>query len=1026
VVYKRQLFTTAVALIMLALMSFGAAAADHGLKVLFWGDRNSHHQPLKRFQELSPAMLDRGIQMVFSDNMDDLTLEILRRYDALVVYGNETYLPPENEAAIIEYVESGGGLVAIHSASAMFTNSDAWIALVGAQFQRHGAGVMTDEVVAPDHPVMQGYTPFENWEETYIHTRHNEENRTVLTRSTHSDNLGEPFTWVRTQGEGRVFYTAWGHDSRTFTNPGFHDLIERGIRYAAGQDVPQVLAEREIYNPFEYEARSIPTYGGQGPSNEMQLPLSPEDSMRRIVVPGGFRLELFAADPFIGKPIDINWDEKGRTWVLETSDYPNRVMRGALGQGNDRLVILEDTDGDGVADKRTVFADGLNIPTGFVFANGGVIVQMAPYTLFLKDTDGDDRADVMEILMDGWSQGDTHAGASNLLYGLDNHIWGVVGYSGRPGLNQSVWRMPLDASSPADIEQIAVTTNNTWGLGLSEEGLVFVSTANNNPSGYVAIPRRYFNDVPNFNQPVTPNISGSPIMLPSTNRYRQVDWIHHFTAAAGHSLYTARAFPQEYWNRIAFVNEPTGGLTAQFILQRDGADVTSYNPSNLLASDDEWVSPIVAKVGPDGAVWILDFYNFIIQHNPTPPGYTTGAGNAYETELRNNEYGRIYRVVWEDAPPYEPRDLSKADLATLVQTLTDDNQLWRLHAQRLLVEEKQWSVVPLLIELIEDTSVDEIGLNVGAIHALWTLHGLGALDGSLDFALEAVYGALKHPSAGVRRNALQVLPPTAEARDAILAADVLNDPDAQVRLAALLALAEMPESFEAGVAIFESLQNSEEIDPWIRRAAVIAGYRHAEGFLEAGKKAGLDGKSSTLIASYGPNLLLNSSFEELDDSGRPIGWTTYTYSGSAQFGVEIGGGRNGGNAISISSTTGADASWNQWVTGLEPGAQYHFSAWIKTENVGGALGAVLHMHEMQDVSGASGGRTQAFQGTNDWTYRETVFTAPQPNMTVLALFGGWGQSTGKAIYDDIMLRKIESTADSVLVSIYNDVASRVQ
>ena len=88
--------------------------------------------------------------------------------------------------------------------------------------------------------------------------------------------------------------------------------------------------------------------------------------------------------------------------------------------------------------------------------------------------------------------------------------------------------------------------------------------------------------------------------------------------------------------------------------------------------------------------------------------------------------------------------------------------------------------------------------------------------------------------------------------------------------------------------------------------------------------------------------------------------------------MEIGGGRNGGNAISISSTTGTDASWDQWITGLEPGAQYHFSAWIKTENVGGALGAVLHMHEMQDVNGTSGGRTQAFHGTNDWTYRETV------------------------------------------------------
>lgn len=1022
--FYRKFVTIVTLLVTFALLSVGAVAAETDLKVLFWGDRDSHHQPLRRFQELSPAMLDRGIQMVFSDDWNDLTLDVLNRYDALVVYGNATHLPAENEAAIIEYVESGAGVVPIHSASAMFTNSNAWLSLVGAQFQRHGGGVMTDEVVAPDHPVIQGFEPFENWEETYIHSRHNEENRTVLTRSTHSDNQGEPFTWVRTQGEGRVFYTAWGHDERTFTNPGFHDLIERGIRYAAGQDVQQAIAERQISNPFEFEARSIPTYGGQGPSDEMQLPLSPEESMQRTVVPGGFSLELYAADPFIGKPIDINWDEKGRVWILETSDYPNQVTRGALGEGNDRLVILEDTDGDGIPDTRIVFAENLNIPTSFAFANGGVIVQMAPYTVFLKDTTGDDKADVMEIILDGWNQGDTHAGASNLTYGLDNHIWGVVGYSGRSGLNQGVWRIPLDVASASDIEHIAVTTNNTWGFGMSEEGLVLVSTANNNPSGYVAIPRRYFDGISGFNQPVTPNISGGPIMLPNTNRYRQVDQIHRYTAAAGHSLYTARAFPQEYWNNIAFVNEPTGGLTANFILERDGADVTSFNPSNLVTSDDEWMSPIVAKVGPDGAVWIIDFYNFIIQHNPTPRGYQNGPGNAYQTELRDNDYGRIYRVVWDDAPEYEAIDLSHADLATLIQTLTHDNMLWRLHAQRMLVEEGQWSTIPMLVELIEDLSVDELGLNVGAIHALWTLHGIGALDGSLDSAVEAVYSALEHPSAGVRRNALQVLPSTADARDAILASEVLNDADGFVRLEALLALSQMPESDAAGEAIFESLQNAPEMDQWVRRAAVIAGLQHAAGFLEAGKQAGIAGTDADSLVSYGPNLVRNSAFEELDANGRPVGWSTTTYGGQVQHGVEVDGGRRVGHAISISSSSGTDASWDQSVTGLEPGAEYHFSAWVKTENVSGALGATLHMHEMQDSGGTNGGRTQAFRGENDWTFRETVFTASQSNMTVLALFGGWGQSTGKAIYDEIALRKIETDTGSVVINIYNDVASR--
>ena len=118
--------------------------------------------------------------------------------------------------------------------------------------------------------------------------------------------------------------------------------------------------------------------------------------------------------------------------------------------------------------------------------------------------------------------------------------------------------------------------------------------------------------------------------------------------AAGHALYTARTYPQEYWNRTAFVTEPTGHLVADVRARsRRGSDFRSRNGWNLLASDDEWTAPIVAEVGPDGNVWVIDWYNFIVQHNPTPPGFKTGKGNAYETDLRDKKHGRIYRVVYD-------------------------------------------------------------------------------------------------------------------------------------------------------------------------------------------------------------------------------------------------------------------------------------------------------------------------------------------------------------------------------------------
>ena len=171
----------------------------------------------------------------------------------------------------------------------------------------------------------------------------------------------------------------------------------------------------------------VPNYEQRNPAPKYQMPFTADDSMKFIQVPAEFKLELFAKEPDIIEPIAFNFDERGRLWIIEAVNYPNVVLNG--NPGDDRIKIVEDTNGDGRADKFTVFADHLNLPTSLVFANGGVIVTAAPHTLFLKDTNGDDKADVKQILHTGWGIGDTHAGPSSLMYGFDNHIWGTVGYS---------------------------------------------------------------------------------------------------------------------------------------------------------------------------------------------------------------------------------------------------------------------------------------------------------------------------------------------------------------------------------------------------------------------------------------------------------------------------------------------------------------------------------------------------------------------------------------------------------------------
>src|SRR5438105_3150584 len=491
----------------------------------------------------------------------------------------------------------------------------------------------------------------------------------------------------------------------------------------------------------------------------MQKPLDPAESMKHMVTPVDFEVQLFAAEPDLGgKPIAMNWDERGRLWVAVTVDYPNDKQ--PEGEGHDKIVICEDTKGTGRADKFTVFADKLSLPTSLTFYRGGVIVHQPPETLFLKDNDGDDVADERRVLFTGWSTEDTHAGPSNLHYGLDNWIYGIVGYAGFNGVvggerhrfSQGFYRFRPDGSK---MEFLRNTNNNSWGVGFSEEGILFGSTANGNPSVHLPIPNRYYEAVRGWSSRVLHGIAGNAPIEPITDKVRQVDYHGHFTAGAGHALYTARTYPREYWNRTAFVAEPTGHLLATFLIQPDGASFRSRNAWNLLASDDEWSAPIVGEVGPDGNVWVIDWYNYIVQHNPTPPGWRTGKGAAYETELRDKKHGRIYRIVAKGAKPAEALSLKNASREKLVAALKNDNMFWRLQAQRLLIERGERDVVPALTGMVRDQIIDEVGLNAPAMHALWALQGLGVLDGSDATALAAAVAALKHPSAGVRRNAAQ-------------------------------------------------------------------------------------------------------------------------------------------------------------------------------------------------------------------------------------------------------------------------------
>ncbi|MFN6071542.1 MAG: PVC-type heme-binding CxxCH protein, partial [Bacteroidota bacterium] len=541
------------ALVLSAFTAMGQSARR--LEILFLGD-NGHHKPMERLPSIMAALGDKGVNFTYTDQLEDLTLKNLNKYDALLIFANWDSIPPHLEKDLLAYVSSGKGILPIHCASYCFRNSAEYVKMVGGQFWRHTMDSIEAKIIQPDHFIMKGLRPFKVVDETYLHDHLQDDNNVLAEREIKSDQFKdkpgvktEPYTWTRQYGKGRVFYTAYGHDERTWQNTDFQELIYRGILWAVNDDAKAAHAALKPA-PFVYREAKLPNYEKREGTQYRQDPLSPEESRKHIQVPMDFNMELFAAEPDVVHPIAFSWDEKGRMFVLITKDYPNERKDAG---GSDYILICEDTNKDGKADKFTRFADGLSIPTGMVFSNGGLVVCQAPDMIFLKDTDGDNKADVKKVLFTGFGTFDTHAGPSNLHYGFDNWLWGAIGYSGFKGVvgeskdtirfAQGFFRFKPDGSK---LEFMTNTSNNTWGLGFNETGDVFGSTANNAHGWYMAIPNHYYPSAYGIDNG-SRSTDTHKDMKTITPKVRQVDVFGGYTAAAGHNVYTARSFPKKYW-----------------------------------------------------------------------------------------------------------------------------------------------------------------------------------------------------------------------------------------------------------------------------------------------------------------------------------------------------------------------------------------------------------------------------------------------------------------------------------------------
>lgn len=835
-------------------------------EVLFFG--TGHESSSNYATWLAVELFKSGINLTYTQNLEDMNTEYLNKYDGVVLLVKDQDLTGQQSSALEDYLEDGHGIVSLNTSANSFKKEEWYQKLVKGGYDIKGDSIAVVSFADSNQVLGRKYPDLEIRDESY-QFKNDRDAMNELATASYSGN-SQKYIWADKVGDGRFFYTAIGGKDQTWKNLTFLKMISEGIWWSLGSDVKKLVDELKIPNVSIY-GDTIADFTARYDVPKMQDPLEAVESMKLIQHPVDFELKLFASEPDIVNPIAMSWDEKGRLWVIESLDYPNDFA-SEEGKGNDRIKICEDTDGDGVADKFTVFADNLNIGTSLTFINDGVLVAMAPDFVFFKDTDGDDKADHREVFMTGWSKHDTHAGPSNLQYGFDNKVWGVSGFAGFDGqikgvshkFGQGVYRFNPDGSG---FEYLATTSNNTWGLGMSEDNNVFISTANNTHSAFYSMPerfmqRRVFEEKQGSRISAVQKIDGHYDVHALTPNLRQVDVVGGFTSAAGHQMYTAREFPKSYWNRIAFVTEPTVRLVHNAIIDPDGAGFKESDGWNLLASSDEWFGPLAAEVGPDGAVWVIDWYNFIIQHNVFVPEQAPsekvlpfidqphGQGNAFESDLRDKKHGRVYRVVYKNGKHNESFKLTKDNPKELIKALKSTNKFWRMHAQRLLVERQQKDVAADLIKLINNNTKDEIGINAPAIHAIWTAKGLNLLTDKE--VRDAVIKALNHSSAGVRKAAVQALDLDKSSIGEIAKSKIFEDSNLNTRLAAFVKIAEskpIDEIYDVLVTALKDTLNQNE--RWLSPALFAAIQTNEEVF----RKKGYHDHSTPYLATVSNHLM---------------------------------------------------------------------------------------------------------------------------------------------------------------------------
>ncbi|QDU43993.1 FG-GAP repeat protein [Symmachiella dynata] len=462
--------------------------------------------------------------------------------------------------------------------------------------------------------------------------------------------------------------------------------------------------------------------------------LSPEEAAAHMTVPEGFSVKLAAGEPQVHQPVAFAIDPRGRVWVAEAHTYP---VRAPEGQGKDKIIILEDTTGDGVLDSRKVFIEGLNLVSGMEVGFGGVWVGAAPYLMFIPDKDGDDVPDgEPQILLDGFGYRDTHETLNAFIWGPDGWLYGCHGvftYSnvGKPGtadddrvpLNAGVWRYH---PTRHEFEVFAWGTSNPWGLDFNDRGQAFITACVIPHLWHMIQGGRYQRQGgQHFNPHIYSDIQTIAKHRHYVGNIRDHAWwgkepdVPQDTLAAGggHAhcgamIYLGDNWPEKYRNQI-FMHNIHGNRMNNDALQRAGSGYVGDRAPDLMLANDKWFRGINMKYGPDGSVYVIDWYDRNACHRTNP-------------EIWDRTNGRVYNISY-GKPEWDHRDLRTLSDLELVELHNRENEWYPRTARRILQQRAaegklDAGVRKALFTILEST--DDVALK---LRAIWTLHVIGGL-----------------------------------------------------------------------------------------------------------------------------------------------------------------------------------------------------------------------------------------------------------------------------------------------------------